>query len=188
MRRRCSWAAENELLRKYHDEEWGVPVQDDRKLFEYLVLDAAQAGLSWLTVLRKREGYRKAFAGFDPGKVALYGEADIAELMADGGIIRNRQKIVSAVTNAGALLRVRAEFGTFARYAWSFTGGSTITNSWRSTSEIPSSSPESEAMSRDMKRRGFSFAGPVICYAFMQAAGMVNDHMTWCFRYGEVAD
>lgn len=186
VKRRCRWAEEHELMTEYHDTEWGVPVHDDRKLYEFLVLDAAQAGLSWLTVLKKREGYRRAFAGFDPEKVAAFGGAEVEGLLADGGIIRNRQKVLSAVTNARALLRVAEEFGSFGRYAWSFTGGRTLVHSFEEESALPSRSPESEAMSRDMKRRGFGFAGPVICYAFMQAAGMVNDHMTWCFRYGEV--
>lgn len=186
MNRRCQWAEEHELMRRYHDTEWGVPVHDDRGLYEFLVLGAAQAGLSWLTVLKKREGYRRAFAGFDPEKVAAFGEAEIERLLRDERIIRNRRKVVSAVVNARAMLRVAAEFGSFDRYVWGFTGGRTIVNSFEDISDLPSKSEESEAMSRDMKKRGFSFAGPVICYAFMQAAGMVNDHMTWCFRHGEV--
>lgn len=171
---------------EYHDNEWGVPVHDDKKLFEFLVLDAAQAGLSWLTVLKRREGYRKAFDGFDPAKVAKYTEKKIEALLTDEGIIRNRQKVSSAVHNARAMLIVKDEFGSFDRYIWQFTDGRTIKNSWKMEEDIPAESDESRAMSKDMKKRGFKFVGPVICYAFMQAAGMVNDHLTSCFRYGEV--
>jgi len=171
---------------EYHDTEWGVPVHDDSKLFEFLVLDAAQAGLSWLTVLKKRENYRKAFRQFDPEKVARFGKRDMVRLMNDAGIIRNRLKIESAVANAKALIEVQKEFGSFDRYIWGFTGGKTIKNRWKKIEELPAESEESRAMSKDMKKRGFKFCGPVICYAFMQAAGMVNDHLVHCFRYREV--
>ncbi len=186
MKKRCDWAEVHPLMIEYHDNEWGVPVHDDKKLFEFLVLDAAQAGLSWLTVLKRREGYRKAFDGFDPAKVAKYTEKKIEALLTDEGIIRNRQKVSSAVHNARAMLIVKDEFGSFDRYIWQFTDGRTIKNSWKMEEDIPAESDESRAMSKDMKKRGFKFVGPVICYAFMQAAGMVNDHLTSCFRYGEV--
>jgi DNA-3-methyladenine glycosylase I len=171
---------------EYHDTEWGVPVHDDRKLFEFLVLDAMQAGLSWSTVLKKRENFRRAFRQFDPEKVARFGKRDIERLMNDAGIIRNRLKIESSVSNAKALLEVRKEFGSFDTYIWSFTGGRTKKNRLKSLAEMPAESDESRAMSKDMKKRGFRFCGPVICYAFMQAAGMVNDHLVHCFRYREV--
>jgi DNA-3-methyladenine glycosylase I len=171
---------------RYHDTEWGVPVHDDNKLFEFLVLDAMQAGLSWRTVLNKREDFRRAFRRFDPEKVAKFGKRDIERLMNDAGIIRNRLKIESSVANAKALLKVRKEFGSFDSYIWSFTGGRTIKNRLKSLGDMPAESEESRAMSRDMKKRGFRFCGPVICYAFMQAAGMVNDHLVHCFRYREV--
>lgn len=171
---------------EYHDTEWGVPVHDDSKLFEFLVLDAAQAGLSWLTVLKKRESYRKAFRQFDPEKVERFGKRDMVRLMNDAGIIRNRLKIESAVANAKALIEVQKEFGSFDSYIWGFTGGKTIRNRWKNTGQLPAESEESRAMSKDMKKRGFKFCGPVICYAFMQAAGMVNDHLVHCFRYREV--
>ncbi|MCC6728151.1 MAG: DNA-3-methyladenine glycosylase I [Chthonomonadales bacterium] len=186
-RERCAWADAHPLLVEYHDAEWGVPLHDDRKLFEFLVLDAAQAGLSWLTVLRKREGYRQAFHGFDAERVAAYDEPDVERLLADSGIVRNRQKILSAVHNARALLAVQREHGSFDRFIWSFTGGSTRQNRQASPADLPASSPESEAMSRELRRRGFRFVGPTICYAFMQAAGMVNDHVVGCFRHEEVA-
>jgi DNA-3-methyladenine glycosylase I len=171
---------------EYHDTEWGVPVHDDRKLFEFLVLDAMQAGLSWRTVLSKRENFRKAFRRFDPEKVAKFGKRDIERLMNDAGIIRNRRKIESAVANAKALIEVQKEFGSFDSYIWGFTGGKTKRNAWKKLEQLPAESDESRAMSRDMKKRGFRFCGPVICYAFMQAAGMVNDHLVHCFRYREV--
>jgi len=167
----------------YHDEEWGVPVHDDRKLFEFLVLDGAQAGLSWRTILNKREGYRRAFDDFDPRKVACYNERKITALLQDAGIVRNRRKVEGAVASARAFLAVQKEFGTFDAYIWSFVGGKTKLNAWRRLSEIPATSPESEAMSRDMVRRGFRFVGPTICYALMQAAGLVNDHLVDCFRH-----
>ncbi len=183
---RCGWAQGNAILERYHDEEWGVPAHDDRRLFEYLVLDAAQAGLSWLTILRKREGYRAAFAGFDPSIVAAFSDDDIERLLADASIVRNRAKIRSAVINARRFLEVQEEYGSFDSYVWRFVGGKTITNAWATMRDLPSKSAESEAMSRDLIRRGFQFVGPTICYAFMQAAGLVNDHTTDCFRYGEV--
>ena len=186
MKRRCDWPADNPLMVEYHDTEWGVPVHDDRKLFEFLVLDAAQAGLSWLTVLKKRENYRKAFRQFDPEKVARFKAGKIEDLLSDPGIIRNRLKVESAVANAKAMLEVREEFGSFDSYIWGFTGGRTIRNSWKRQDQLPAESEESRAMSKDMKKRGFRFCGPVICYAFMQAAGMVNDHLVHCFRYMEV--
>ncbi len=182
-RMRCPWPGNDPLMITYHDEDWGVPVHDDRKLFEFLVLDAAQAGLSWSTILKKREGYRRAFDGFDARRVAGYGEAEIAARMSDPAIVRNRRKIESAIVNARALLDVRKEFGTFDAYIWSFTGGRTKRNAWKSIREIPVTTDESVAMSRDLVHRGFRFVGPTICYSFMQAAGMVNDHLVTCFRY-----
>lgn len=180
---RCEWCGTDPLYVAYHDNEWGVPVHDDRKLFEFLVLEGAQAGLSWITVLRKRENYRKALDDFDPEKIASYDERKLAELMADSGIIRNRRKLEAAVTNARAFLRVQKEFGSFDAYVWRFVGDRPIRNAWTSTKEIPAASPESHAMSRDLLKRGFKFVGPTICYAFMQATGMVNDHIVTCFRY-----
>jgi len=172
---------------RYHDKEWGVPVRRDRKHFEFLLLDAFQAGLSWAIVLHKREGFRRAFAGFDPARVARFTPARIERLLRDPSIVRNRLKVRSAVTNARALLHAAEEFGSFDRYIWRFTGGQTKVNRWRSLSQVPARSPESDAMSRDMKSRGFSFCGSTICYAYMQAAGMVNDHLVSCFRYRELA-
>jgi DNA-3-methyladenine glycosylase I len=184
--RRCPWPEGNEQMIRYHDTEWGVPLHDDRKLFEFLVLDAFQAGLSWAIVLRKREGFREAFSGFDPRRVAKYGGRKVKALLADAGVVRNRLKIEATIANARAFLAVRREFGSFDRYIWQFTGGRTKRNRWRSLSQIPARSPESDAMSRDLKARGFRFVGSTICYAFMQAAGMVNDHLVDCFRYREV--
>jgi DNA-3-methyladenine glycosylase I len=185
-RERCPWPGAEPLYVAYHDEEWGVPVHDDRTHFEFIVLDGAQAGLSWFTILRKRENYRKAFARFDPKKVARFDEGRIEQLLLDPGIVRNRQKVVSAVANARAFLAVQKEFGAFDTYVWSFVGGKTIRNRWSSIRDIPVKTPESEAMSKDLIRRGFRFVGPTICYSYMQAAGMVNDHLTGCFRYREV--
>lgn len=179
--KRCLWP-KNDLAIKYHDEEWGVPLHDDRRLFEFIVLDAAQAGLSWDTVLKKRENYRKAFDGFDPGRIALYGEAKLEALLNDPGIIRNRLKVQSAVHNAKAFLKVQEEFGTFDAYIWRFVDGKTIVNEWREQRELPASTPQSDAMSKDLKSRGFKFVGTTICYAFMQAAGLVDDHLLHCFR------
>lgn len=186
MKNRCWWAGNDPLYVKYHDEEWGVPVHEDRKLFEYLVLDGAQAGLSWLTILKKRDNYRRAFDNFDPDIVATYGDDKIDELLGNDGIVRNRLKILSAVENARSLMRIRDEYGSFDRYIWSFVDGETIVNAWKKPQDVPASTPESEAMSRDLKKRGFKFTGPTICYAFMQAAGLVNDHLTDCFRYPRI--
>lgn len=185
--KRCAWPGSDELMIKYHDEEWGVPLHDDKKLYEFLVLDAAQAGLSWKTVLHKRENYRKAFHNFDPVKISKYTEKDIERLLADPGIIRNKLKVNSAVTNAKAFLAVQKEFGSFDKYIWQFTNYKTIVNKHKSMQDIPAKSPESDAMSKDMIKRGFKFVGSTICYAFMQAAGMVNDHMDQCFRYKKLA-
>lgn len=173
---RCAWAGSDPIYLAYHDDEWGVPVHDDRLLFEFLVLEGAQAGLSWLTILRKRGGYRAAFAGFDPEKVAAFDGVKVAALLADPGIVRNRLKVESAVTNARALLAVREEFGSFDAYLWRFVDGRPIQNAWQSLGEVPASTTVSDALSRDLKRRGFRFVGTTICYAFMQAVGMVNDH------------
>ena len=187
MQKRCEWAGSDPLYMEYHDKEWGVPVHEDRKIFEMLVLEGAQAGLSWLTVLRKRENYRKAFDNFDPRKVAKYERKKFQELLATEGIIRNKLKITSAIQNARAFLKVQKEFGSFDSYIWRFVAGKPIRNSWKSLSELPAQTAESVAMSKDLKRRGFSFVGPSICYAHMQATGMVNDHVVTCFRYEEVA-
>jgi DNA-3-methyladenine glycosylase I len=184
--KRCDWASGDPIYIKYHDTEWGVPVHDDRKLFEFLLLEGAQAGLSWLTVLRKRENYRKAFDMFDPEKVASYGKSKIRSILSDSGIIRNRLKVVAAVSNAQAFLRIKKEFGSFDSYIWGFVGNKTIRNSWEDVSQIPPRSRESEAMSIDMRRRGFKFVGSTICYAHMQATGMVNDHIMSCFRYKQL--
>ncbi|RPH93082.1 DNA-3-methyladenine glycosylase I [candidate division KSB1 bacterium] len=183
---RCSWPLDDELMVAYHDEEWGEPVHDDRKLFEFMVLDAMQAGLSWKTVLHKRENFRKAFADFEPAKVARFTEKKIERLLTDPGIIRNRLKVQSAVTNAKCFLDVQKEFGTFDKYIWQFTGGKTKHNQWKTEKQIPAFSKESDAMSKDLKERGFKFVGSTICYAFMQAAGMVNDHLVTCFRYPQL--
>ena len=182
---RCSWA-KNDLAIRYHDEEWGVPLHDDRRLFEFLILEGAQAGLSWDTILRKRDNYRKAFDNFDAARVARYRDARIARLLRDEGIVRNRLKIASAVGNAKAFLAVQREFGSFDAYIWSFVGGQPRRNSWVGMGDVPARTPESDAMSKDLQRRGFRFVGSTICYAFMQAVGMVNDHATGCFRYREV--
>jgi DNA-3-methyladenine glycosylase I len=183
---RCEWAGSDPLYVQYHDTEWGVPVHDDRTLFEFLVLEGAQAGLSWLTVLRKRENYRKAFDGFDVRKVAAYGEDKVQELLGDPGIIRNRLKVRSAIRNAKAFLEVQEEFGSFDAYSWEFVGGRTLKNAWRTMGDIPATSKESDAFSKDLKERGFNFVGSTIMYAHMQATGMVNDHVVDCFRYDEV--
>ncbi len=183
MKKRCPWCEMNELEIAYHDREWGVPVHDESSWFEFLILEGAQAGLSWDTILKKRENYRRAFAGFDPGKVARFGRKERAALMKNPGIVRNRLKIDSAVTNAAAFLAVQREFGNFDRYIWQFTGGRPKVNRWRTHRQVPASTPESDAMSKDLKKRGFRFVGSTICYAFMQATGMVNDHLVTCFRY-----
>lgn len=182
---RCYWA-KNDLAIHYHDTEWGMPLHDDRRLFEFLILEGAQAGLSWDTVLAKRENYRKAFDDFDAEKIALYDEQKCAELLQNQGIIRNRLKIASVVRNAKCYLEVVKEFGSFDKYIWSFTGSKPIKNAWESLSQIPASTPISDAMSKDLKRRGFNFVGSTIMYAFMQACGLVNDHLVSCFRYNEV--
>jgi DNA-3-methyladenine glycosylase I len=182
--KRCSWVnVDNALLLKYHDREWGVPNHDDRKHFEFLILEAAQAGLNWSIVLNKREGYRRAFSQFDPEKVARYSAPRIDRLVADPGIIRNRRKIESAVKNARALLAVQEEFGSFDNYSWRFVGGKARQNRWKSQRQIPATTPESDEFSRDLKQRGFSFVGSTVIYAHMQALGMVNDHLVDCFRY-----
>lgn len=183
---RCAWVSDDQLYRDYHDYEWGVPVHNDRLLFEFLILEGAQAGLSWITVLRKRESYRAGFAGFDPALVAGFDEQKQAELLLDPGIIRNRLKIASTIDNARAFLNVQEEFGSFDAYIWRFVGGEVIRNAWRTIKEVPASTALSDAMNRDLKKRGFRFVGSTICYAFMQAVGMVNDHTTDCFRYQEL--
>jgi DNA-3-methyladenine glycosylase I len=180
---RCPWAGTDSLYVTYHDEEWGAPVHDDRTLFEFLILEGAQAGLSWATILRKRENYRRAFDRFDPAAVAAYDEAKIAALLADPGIVRNRLKVNAAVRNARGFLRIQEEFGSFDAYAWGFVGGRPIVNAWESLRRIPAETAESRALSADLKRRGFTFVGPTIMYAFMQAVGLVNDHLVSCFRH-----
>ena len=182
---RCAWAA-TPLGIAYHDAEWGVPLHDDRRLFEFLILEGAQAGLSWELILQKRDSYRDAFDGFDAVKVAAYDDSKVAELLGNPGIVRNRLKVASAIGNARAFLDAQREFGSFDAYIWGFVGGSPVRNAWQSLAEIPAKTSESEAMSKELRRRGFRFVGPTICYAFMQATGMVNDHTTGCFRYGEV--
>jgi DNA-3-methyladenine glycosylase I len=179
---RCTWADGDPLLVAYHDEEWGVPSRDDRHLFELLTLEGAQAGLSWLTILRKREGYRAAFAGFDPDVVAGFGPADVERLLGDAGIVRHRGKIESAVENAARVLEVQEAEGSFAAYVWSFVGGEPLVGQWRALSELPAETDESRALSKDLKRRGFRFVGPTVVYAFMEAAGLVDDHTLDCFR------
>ncbi len=183
---RCAWVGNDPLYRTYHDREWGVPVHNARLLFEFLILESAQAGLSWITILRKRDAYRAAFAGFDPKEVADFDGTKVAELLANPGIVRNRLKVESAVTNARSFLKVQEEFGSSDAYQWRFVDGRPIRNAWRSMKEVPASTPVSDAMSRDLKRRGFRFVGSTICYAHMQAVGMVNDHTVDCFRWREV--
>jgi len=182
----CSWPTTDPMMIVYHDEEWGVPVHDDRLLLEAIILDGAQAGLSWSTILHKRENYRKAFHQFNPLKVASYKEKDVQRLLADAGIVRNRLKIASAINNAQRFLEVQREFGTFDKYIWSFVGGKPIVNKWKTLKQMPATSPESDALSADLKERGFKFVGSTIIYAFMQAVGMVNDHLVTCHRYKEV--
>lgn len=186
MKTRCAWCGTDPLYISYHDDEWGVPVHDDRHLFEMLVLEGAQAGLSWLTILRKREAYRWAFANFEPETVADWSESDVARLLADAGIVRNRLKIESAIRNARGVLKIREEFGSLDAYLWRFVDHRPRQNAWRSLAEVPARTEQSDAMSKDLKRRGFNFAGSTICYAFMQAVGMVNDHLTSCYRYDEI--
>ena len=182
---RCAWAT-NELLTRYHDEEWGVPIHDDRLLFEFLILEGAQAGLSWHTVLQKRNAFREAFDHFDPTAIAQYNQRKIYQLLANPGIIRNRLKISAAIQNAKCFLIVQKEFGTFDAYIWQFVGGKPIQNRWKTLKDLPTNTQESDVMSKDLKRRGFTFVGTTICYAFMQATGMVNDHLVPCFRWADV--
>lgn len=185
---RCPWTSTNSLMIKYHDEEWGVPLHNDRKLFEFIILDAFQAGLSWNTIINKRKNFRKAFDNFDAKKIAKYGSKKINELLNNAGIIRNKMKINATIQNAKAFLEVKKEFGSFDKYIWQFTGGKTIDNKLSDLKKMPVKSNESDAMSADLKKRGFAFVGSTICYAFMQAAGIVNDHLTYCFRYKTVKE
>lgn len=184
---RCIWAQSSPLEQDYHDQEWGVPMHDDRLLFEFLILEGAQAGLSWVTILKKRDAYRLAFDHFDAEKIANYGDDKIAELLANPGIVRNKLKVQSAVINARAFLSVQREFGSFSAYIWQFVEGNPVVNTWGKHAEIPALTPVSERMSKALLKRGFKFVGPTICYAFMQATGMVNDHVTDCFRYAEIS-
>jgi len=186
MKKRCSWAGTDPIYMKYHDTEWGVALHDDRKLFEFLILEGAQAGLSWITILKKRQNYLKAFDNFNPRKISRYDSRKISELLLNKGIIRNRLKIEAAVQNARSFLKLKKDFGTFDDYIWQFVGGKTRKNKWKTIAEIPAYTDESVAMSKDLKKRGFKFVGPTICYAFMQAVGLVNDHTIDCFRYAEV--
>jgi DNA-3-methyladenine glycosylase I len=186
MHKRCKWAGSDPLMIQYHDEEWGTPQHDDRMLFEFLILEGAQAGLSWSTILNKRKNYRKAFDRFDPKKIARYQEKDVKRLLMDEGIVRNRLKIRAAIANAQRFLEIQKEWSTFDRYIWQFTGGKPIVNRVREMKDVPASTKESDAMSKDLKKRGFTFVGTTICYAFMQAVGMVNDHAVDCFRYKQV--
>jgi DNA-3-methyladenine glycosylase I len=183
MKHRCPWCGTDPLYTLYHDTEWGVPVHDDRKLFEMLNLEGAQAGLSWITILRKRENYRKAFDRFDPKKILKYDAKKVRELLANEGIVRNRLKVAAVISNAEAFLKVQKEFGSFDAYLWRFVGGKSIVNKRKTIRDIPPTTPESDALSKDLKKRGFKFVGSTICYAFMQACGLVNDHETKCFRY-----
>lgn len=185
-RHRCGWAGDDPLYIQYHDEEWGVPIYDDQQLFEFLILEGAQAGLSWITILRKREGYRRAFDGFDAEKIARYDEQKVAQLLSDPGIVRNRLKVGAAIGNARAYLDLRQSEGDFSDFIWSFVDGKPIINAWPSMKEVPANTPQSDAMSKALKKRGFKFVGTTICYAFMQAAGLVNDHITPCFRHREL--
>ncbi|MDO8898097.1 MAG: DNA-3-methyladenine glycosylase I [Bacteroidales bacterium] len=186
--KRCNWPGTNALMIQYHDNEWGVPLHDDDKLFEFLVLDAFQAGLSWQTILNKREAFREAFDGFNAEKIAFYDNDKIEKLLQNAGIVRNRLKVLSAITNAQAFLRIQKEYGRFDRFIWQFTDGKTIVNTWETMTDIPAKSKESDAMSKALIKEGFKFVGSTICYAFMQAAGMVNDHLTNCFRYETCKD
>lgn len=186
MKKCCPWPGENDQMLEYHDTEWGMPLHDDRKLFEFLVLDAFQAGLSWAIILKKRKNFEKAFDNFDPAKIARYNARKISSLLKDEGIIRNRLKIEAAVANAKAFLKIESEFGSFDKYIWRFVGNKPIVNRRKTLKQIPPSTPESDAMSKDLKSRNFRFVGTTICYSFMQAAGMVNDHIVDCFRYKEV--
>lgn len=185
-KKRCQWAEQNELFHQYHDQEWGVPVHEDNKHFEFLILEGAQAGLSWATILKRRAGYKKAFANFDPHKVVQFTKEDFARLIKNPAIIRNKLKIRAAINNAKAFIKIQQEFTSFDKYIWSFVGGKPIVNQWKKMSQILPTSKESEALSKDLKKRGFSFVGPTIMYAHMQAVGLVNDHETSCFRYRQV--
>lgn len=187
IKKRCQWVSSDPLYIAYHDLEWGVPVHDDRKLFEFLVLESAQAGLNWITILKKRENYRKAFSRFDPKKISKYEQTKISELLNNPGIIRNKLKIEAAITNAKAFLEIQKEFGSFAQYSWQFVGHSPRINRWKKLAEVPAKTPESDAFSKDLKKRGFRFIGSTIIYAHMQAVGMVNDHTVDCFRYKELS-
>jgi DNA-3-methyladenine glycosylase I len=186
-RERCGWCGADPAYVAYHDEEWGVPVRDDRTLFEFLILEGAQAGLSWSTILNKREGYRRLYDGFDPEKIARYDDAKVAELLGDPAIVRNRAKVAASIGNARAFLEIRAEFGAFSDYIWGFIDGDPIQNAWTTLAELPAKTPLAETISKDLKQRGFKFVGPTIVYAHMQATGMVNDHLVSCFRHSEVA-
>ncbi|MBA3722366.1 MAG: DNA-3-methyladenine glycosylase I [Parachlamydiaceae bacterium] len=184
---RCNWViVGDKLYEDYHDNEWGIPNHDDRKHFEFLILEGAQAGLSWITILKRREGYRKAFANFDPKKVSHFNEEDVAKLLVNEGIIRNRLKIASAINNAKLFLKIQAEFGSFDRYIWQFVGGKPIVNQWKTIKDIPSETKESQALSKDLKKKGFTFVGPVVMYAHMQAMGLVNDHTVECFCFKSI--
>lgn len=186
MKKRCEWVGDDRDLISYHDREWGVPLHDDHRLFEFLILEGAQAGLSWLTILKKRENYRLAFAGFDPSLIARYNEDKIQKLLQNAGIVRNNLKIRATIANARSFLEVQKQFGSFDEYIWRFVGGKPLLNKWKSLAEIPTKSAESESISGDLKSRGFKFVGPTICYALMQAVGMINDHTVKCFRYGQL--
>jgi len=186
MKIRCAWCGSDPLYVAYHDEEWGVPVHDDRRLLEFLILEGAQAGLSWLTVLKKRENYRRAFHGFGCDRIARYTQEDVARLLADPGIVRNRLKVEAAIRNARGVLGIREEFGSLDAFLWRYVDGVTKRNAWKRLADVPAQTPESEQLSKDLKKRGFNFVGPTVCYAFMQAVGMVNDHTADCFRYGKV--
>lgn len=185
MKKRCGWCGDNPLYVAYHDVEWGVPQHDDRRLFEFLILEGAQAGLSWLTILRKRENFRRAFDHFDADRIARYGRKDVNRLLHDPGIVRNRLKIEAAIRNAAGVLAIREEYGSLDAFLWRYVAGTPVQNSWKTMAEIPAQTKESDQMSRDLKQRGFNFVGSTICYAFMQAVGMVNDHITDCFRHAE---
>ncbi|MBI2655213.1 DNA-3-methyladenine glycosylase I [Candidatus Woesearchaeota archaeon] len=183
---RCAWCGSSKLMIEYHDREWGVPLHNDKKLFEFLILEGAQAGLTWQTILNRRENYRRSFDNFDPGKISRYTKKDINSLLKDAGIIRNRLKIEAAISNAKKFLEIKKKFGSFDKYIWQFVNHKTIKNKFKSLNEIPASTKESDLMSKELKKQGFRFAGPTICYAFMQAVGMVNDHLTGCFRYNKI--
>ncbi len=183
MIKRCKWVTDDPIYIEYHDNEWGVPVHDDRKLFEFLILEGAQAGLSWITILKKRENYRSAFDDFDPVKISQYDESKIVELLSNQGIVRNRRKIEATINNAKQFLKIQQDFGSFDKYIWQFVGGTPKKNNWSKIEEVPATTAESDIMSKDLKKRGFKFVGSTICYSFMQAIGMVNDHTTDCFRY-----